>query len=251
MPRPPTTRSKSNKSIDLLSFIHEGMGDMVELKMMKRLAALVTVVLAGVLLSGCQSTGSNPDFQAVELGTPQGSQPEVATNSNPQVGIPNQSVFNIGDLVVVNFSGLSSSELIPPHEERIKEDGNITLPLIGAVHALGKGPGELQKEIRARYVDGKFYNETLNVTVRGQDRFFFVGGEVRGPGRQVYVEGMTVLKAIQSAGDFTDFARKTRVSVTRSDGSKLTINCVKAIENPELDVPVYPGDRVHVPRSWY
>src|SRR5947208_5087199 len=63
-------------------------------------------------------------------------------------------VFAIGNIVTVTFSGVT--ELLPPHEETIKEDSTITLPLIGAVKAAGKSAGELQKEIRDRYVP-KYY----------------------------------------------------------------------------------------------
>ena len=57
--------------------------------------------------------------------------------------------FDPGDLVTVTFSGVT--EPPPPHEERITDDGTITLTLIGAVRAAGKNAGELQKEIRDRY----------------------------------------------------------------------------------------------------
>jgi len=80
-------------------------------------------------------------------------------------------------------------------------------------------------------------------------QFFYVGGEVKVPQRQLYTGPITVLKAIQSCGDFTDFANKKQVSLVRNDGRTLTVNCVKAIKNPTLDLPVYPGDKIHVPRS--
>jgi len=58
------------------------------------------------------------------------------------------------------------------------------------------------------------------------------------------------LKAVSSAGGFTDFAKKTTVTVTRLDGTIFTINCNRAAEKPELDLPVYPGDRVNVARRF-
>ncbi len=71
----------------------------------------------------------------------------------------------IGDLVVVNLSGLP--ETIPPHEERIKEDGTITLPYIGAVKAAEKTPGELQNEIHDLYVPKIYSHLTVTVTIAG------------------------------------------------------------------------------------
>ena len=77
---------------------------------------------------------------------------------------------------------------------------------------------------------------------------FYVGGEVKNQGRISYIGPITVLKAIQSAGDFTDFAQRKRVKLTRLNGKTETINCIKAREDPRLDLPVFPGDTIHVPR---
>jgi protein involved in polysaccharide export with SLBB domain len=70
----------------------------------------------------------------------------------------------------------------PPtdQDERIKEDGMINLQFIGAVQAAGKTSGQLQKEIQDAYVPRLF--QRLTVTVRTEERMFFVDGEVRSPG---------------------------------------------------------------------
>ena len=135
---------------------------------------------------------------------------------------------------------------MPAFEERVKEDGTITLIENQNFTAAGKTRGQLEKDIRNAYVP-KYYVK-MTVTVKPQERLFYVGGEVRQPGRVAYGGPLTVLKAIQSAGDFTDFANKKRVHLTRMTGKKETINCIKARERPELDLPVYPGDTIHVPR---
>jgi len=153
--------------------------------------------------------------------------------------------LRIGDGLRVDFSGLSV--LIPSHEEQIKDDGTITLPLIGMVQAAGKTAAELQREIWSLYVP-KYYVK-LTVVVRTAERFYYVGGEVKMPNRQAYVGGVTVLKAIQSAGDFTDFANKKRVRLMRVNGKIEIIDCNKARKNPKLDLPIYPGDTIHVDRS--
>lgn len=152
--------------------------------------------------------------------------------------------FRVGDMVTVTFSGVS--EVIPPHEERIKDDGTITMHLIGSVVAKGKTPGELQKEIQDRY---RKYYPNIVVTVRMFELFYYVGGEVRSPARVPWGGEITVTRAIQSVGDFTDFAAKTKVQLIRANGTTITVNCKKAIKRPELDPKVLPGDKIHVPRS--
>src|SRR5207247_4576738 len=119
------------------------------------------------------------------------------------------------------------------------EDGDITLLLNETFHAVGKRHGELEKEIRVRYVPA--YYRYLTVTIKPQDRFYFVDGEVKAPGRQVYVGPMTVTKAIGSCGDFTDYANRKKVKVTRGDGRMEIVNCKEAINVPSKDLPIYPG----------
>jgi polysaccharide export outer membrane protein len=197
------------------------------------------------VLSGCIALQDEPVFSEA---------PPVSATAAPaadgtSAAAPGDQIsdrYRVGDLVTVKFSGVQ--ELIPPHEERIKEDGSITLHLIGSVIATGKNSGELQQEIQARY---QKYYRGLVVTVVSLDRFFYVGGEVKSPGRQPWVGALTVTQAIQVAGDFTDFANKKKVQLTRADGSTLTVNCVKALKDPKLDPRVMPGDKVSVPRRWW
>ena len=153
--------------------------------------------------------------------------------------------FRVGDTVVVTFTG--TPEAIDPHEEAIKEDGNITLPLIGQIYAVGKTAGELQNEIYTNYVP-KYYMR-MTVTVKSGDRVYYVGGEVKGGGRQLYLGDTTVTKAIQSAGGLTDFANHSKVWLTRaSNGQRIRVDYDKALQNPSKDPPVYPDDQIVVYR---
>lgn len=197
--------------------------------------------LAGLLLAGlaCWTGCAILDGGTGRAGAP-------AADSRFQAA-PTLDRFNVGDLVVVIFSGLDTP--IPPHEERVKEDGTITMTHLGPISARGKTPGELQREIREEYINRGIFTSHLNVTVQAMDRFFFVGGQVRNPNRFPFTEGMTVLKAIQSAGDFNEFARRGRVQVTRIDGSTFIVDGNRALRNPEYDVPIHPGDRIDVPRG--
>jgi len=149
------------------------------------------------------------------------------------------------DLVSVIFTGVFD----PParHDERITENGFINLYLIGQVQAAGKSPAQLQDEIRKRYVP-QYYRDSLTVTVAAENRNYFVSGEVKAESHQPYLGETTVLKAIAAAGGFTDFAKKTRVRLTRINGEKWLIDADEARLNPDLDPPVYPGDIIFVPR---
>ena len=151
--------------------------------------------------------------------------------------------FHVGETVSIIFSGIP--DILPPHEEQIKEDGTITPPLIGPVRAVGKTAGELQTEIHDLYVP-KYYVR-LNVVVKPGDLIYYVRGEVKQPGREIYVGKTTVTKAITSAGDFTDYASHN-VKLIRANGNVIKVNVDKALEDPTLDPQIYPGDQVTVDR---
>jgi protein involved in polysaccharide export with SLBB domain len=199
---------------------------MGQINFLKRMAPCLMGVAVLFLLAGCETGGGLNGRE---------------NKRNPSTKIP----FQVGELVSVKFSGVDTA--IPEHEERIKEDGTITLAQIGAVKAEGKTPGELQRDIRAHYVP-KYYSESFTVTVRSQDRFFYVGGEVKLNNRYPWIEGMTVVKAIQNAGGLTEWAKASKVRVTGQDGKTFLVNYSNALVKPELDIPVEPNDTINIPR---
>ena len=159
---------------------------------------------------------------------------------------PSTDLLRPGDLLVITFSGVSSP--LPAHQDRVRDDGKITLPDIGDIQAAGKMRAQLQQDIHDAYVP-KLYKQ-LTVNVNPDVRYFFVGGEVKREGNYPYMGNqLTVLKAINAAGGFDVFAQKKKVQLTRSDGTKpIIIDCVKAQKNTKLDLLIYPDDRIFVPR---
>lgn len=222
------------------------------MKLFWRRSGLGSVISCGALLGGLLFSGCAAPEEPVFLSDPAITGVPAATGAPTAAGTPTamplarvqSDTFSLGDQVIVIFSEPS----MQPHEERIKEDGTITLHLIGPVKAVGKSPGELQKEIQGLYVPKYFQPGRLTVTVKSQERAYYVGGEVRNSNRYIYIGAITVTKAIQAAGDFTDFANKKKVRLTRVDGNKITVNCKKALEDSTLDPPVFPGDKIEVPR---
>ena len=150
----------------------------------------------------------------------------------------------VGDKIEIAFSDIP--EMFPVMVQRVREDGSITLPLGVRVEAANKKATELQDAIVQAYVPKYF--KRLSVSVRLEERVFYVGGQVRQPNRYVFLGEMTVLGAVKVAGDFTEFAKRTAVKVTRADGTEITVDCKKALKNSKHDLPIYPGDKIDVPR---
>jgi protein involved in polysaccharide export with SLBB domain len=205
-----------------------------------------SLLALAVVLSGCQ-TGPTPTFSSGGGGfDPLFAADPLSPGAGGGTNDNRRWVFNPEDNINITFIGPEGT-LIPPFDGRISEQGTITLPLIGTVQAAGKTAAEIERDIHKAYVPQ--YYLRLTVTVRGQARFYFVGGEVKVPNRYEWTGELTVTKAIQTAGDFTDWANKKNVTVTRADGSTIrSINCVKILEGKSPDVPVYAGDKIHVRR---
>lgn len=205
-------------------------------------------LLAGVMVlaSGCATT-PDPVFTSDPVAAPQFRQ---LGQTNPGPGPTSESGvrFEVGNLVIITFS--DTPEPLAPHDETIKEDGSITLPLIGSVKAVGKLAGELQKEIQGLYVPKYYVRLTVNVKPSQPDRFYSVLGEVRQPGQKPYVGLITVTKAIGGAGGLAEFASKKKITLIRANGMKFKVNYNDAISNPKDDPQVFPGDSINVEKSW-
>ena len=224
--------------------------------------AVCGLLLGGLCLSGCRTQPQGQQFAEVppDLTATSGVSPAtsstspaaapaakpVAVSAATSGSVPETEVLRVGDSLTITFT--DTPVPIPNFDEKIREDGTITLTLNKTFTAAGKSRGDLEKEIRACYVPN--YYKYMTVTVKQQEatRWYYVGGEVKVPARQMYAGRITVLKAIASVGGFTDFAKKKKVKLTRVDGRTQTVNCNKALENPSLDPEIYPGDTVHVPR---
>jgi protein involved in polysaccharide export with SLBB domain len=176
-----------------------------------------------------------------------GDTPPVGTVPNSAQKSPVASSLRVGDFVTITFADTPNPIL--PQKLQIGEEGTLTLPLNVRVQAVGKSPRALEQEIRSEYVPR--YYRFLTVTVQTEQRAYFVGGEVKLANRFPYIGEMTVLRAIQSAGDFTDFANRKKIELIRENGKRYQINWNKAIKDPTLDLPVYPNDQIIVhKRIW-
>jgi polysaccharide export outer membrane protein len=192
------------------------------------------LLIAGLCLAGCHT------HTPKKSSAPAPGNPLEGSSLEPEV-------FHAGDSLTVTFSDLPTPTA--PFQAKLKDDGTITLLLNQPFTAAGKTRGDLEKEIRERYVPRYYKYMTVTITREVQTLFYYLDGEVKAPNRQIYISRITVLKAIASAGGFTEYAKKKAVKLTRLDGRKITINWYKALEDPSLDLEVYPGDKIYVPRK--
>ena len=196
----------------------------------KEMCALV--LLMAVLCGGCQ--------MGIGQATPQ-TAPATGTNGGFSI-----DRIAVGDVIRVMYE---ASVQIAPTEIQVPETGLVTIHMGEQVQVAGKMAADVSKDIRDLFTVKKQMYKRLSVNVQVLGRTFSVGGEVRTSGSFPFDGGMTVLKAINRAGGFTEYANRREVRVTRVNGQQVTVDCKAAMKKPELDVPLYPGDRIEVVRS--
>jgi protein involved in polysaccharide export with SLBB domain len=195
-----------------------------------RRAGCLALALAMGILTGCGTLDPQTDDT-----------PPPSTTAEPR------NSLRVGDELTVLFSGINN----PPDafRGRIREDGTINLPFDVSITAKDKTPAQIETIIHDKYVPR--YYQRLNVTVSAENRFFYVDGYVKNPDRHVFAGEMTVLKAIAAAKGFNEFANRKKVKLTRTNGQSFIVNAEKALSKPQLDLPVYPGDHIFVPRKFF
>ena len=187
----------------------------------------------------------SPPTSAQPATPPQDVPVGVAPVVSPKDALAASSMLRSGDTIVISFSDIPPPGILPITTE-LGADGKITLPFNIIVQAIGKTTRQLEQEIRSEYVPKYF--RYLTVTVKTEMRFFHVGGEVKVPAAIPYRSKTSVLRAVEAAGGFTDFAKRSKVLLTRANGEKHTINADKARGDLNKDLEVYPGDYIYVPR---
>ena len=145
--------------------------------------------------------------------------------------------LGVGDKVRVTVYG--EKELSGDFD--VNDQGEVTLPLIGAVRVAGKSVGDAETVITSAYGKNYLVNPHVNLQVMNY-RPFFILGEVKNPGSYPYVNGMTVVNAVALAGGYTPRANVKGIAVKRGSASDAQVN---------EDSGVLPGDIIRVPERFF
>lgn len=109
---------------------------------------------------------------------------------------------------------------IAPRQQtyRVDSAGDIDFPLIGKIHVAGMNIEQLQAYLTGR-ISATVNDPIVNVALDTQ--LVTVAGEVHAPGRVDIHNRLTILEALASVGDLTEYGERTNVLIIREvDGQR-------------------------------
>lgn len=201
-----------------------------------RLAKFIAALAALAIITGCQTKNSASD-KAVQ-----------------QTADTNQVVIlREGDVLKISFPGSPSLNTV----QTIRNDGIVSLPLVGDVKAAGDTPAGFDQKLMDLYAS-QLTTKDVSVEVQSSAYPIYVTGAVLRPGKIMSDHPITALEAVMEAGGF-DYEKadmKAVVVIRKEEGGtkKYTLN-LKAVMDGKTGVPFYlkPSDIIFVQEkfTWF
>jgi len=141
----------------------------------------------------------------------------------------------------------------------VKPDGKITTRLVENIEASGKTASQLARDIEkaySQYVKSAVVSVIVNNFVGVPYQQVRVVGEAQKPLAVPYRKHMTVLDAMIEVGGLTDFASGNKAVLVRNFEGKrevLQLRLDDLLKDGDIsaNAPMYPGDIVIIPESWF
>lgn len=178
---------------------------------------------------------------------------DVANFAAPDAptAVASEAAYKLAPLDTVSVNVFQVGDL--SREYTIDLGGQLSMPLIGSVDAVGLTTNELARALEARL--GARYLQNPNITVSLKEsarRVITVDGSVRQPGIFPAIGPMTLIQAIALARGTDDIANPHRVAIFRMIGGKrmaAAFDLVSIRRGEAPDPAVYAGDTIVVDGS--
>ncbi len=151
-----------------------------------------------------------------------------------------------GGLFLPDDAGARPGNFVQLPQQRIDQDGRITVPFAGVIQAAGQTPAAVEQTIRERLQDRAIEPEISVEIVEQNFSRVSVVGAVGAPGVYPLREGgVRILEAIAAAGSLSGPASGTFVELQRGNQS-VKVSYRAITENPRENIFLAPGDVVEV-----
>jgi polysaccharide export outer membrane protein len=214
-------------------------------------AVWVLGLLAGWAgLCGCQSRPRPSDSAPILTPSPIISTTPVSATSTAETNSPSM-VLREGDTVRIAFPGAPSLDTI----QVIRQDGKITLDMVGEMKAAGLTPKELEQQLLKAYYDQLVVKE-VTVTVQASQFVVYVTGAVLRPGKLISDRVETPLEAVIEAGIDNSKSNLKKVVIIRentengrTESFKLNLDDVMK-GRPTVPFTLKSMDKIYVPEKF-
>jgi len=210
-----------------------------------------------------------PDGDTLSVRLDGGFPAEPLIPGSPHEPIPKPTVGQATPALAGTLSGFQSSDYVIGSEDlleinvfeqpelnrtvRVAGEGTIRMPLVGVIPVSGLTTQEAEAKLRDLLAENYLTDPQISIFVKeAKSKKISVVGAVEKPGTIEMLGRRTLLEAISEAGGLTQQAgsdlyvlrpdpsgASTRIDVDLDD---LMIN-----GNPELNIPILPGDVVNIP----
>ena len=140
----------------------------------------------------------------------------------------------------------------------MQDSGEIELPYVGRMMAVGKTCKELAVEIKAALEKDYYKKATVVMSMSVASPILgrvYIWGQVhnQGPLDIQVNENLTAGQAIMRAGGFADFANQRKVRVIRSAMPAVTLDMEQILNEGKTgkDIVLQPGDLIIVPSKLF
>ena len=199
------------------------------------------------LLSGsagyAQQPATAPVAEADKAAPGKPAADDTASNSQYRIGA--------GDVLSITVWNEAAASV--PSGVVVRPDGKISLPLVKELDALGLTPKELEKILTAK-LERFIHAPDVSVVVKEiRSKKVYLVGAVSKVGAVSMQSSMTVLQVLAEAGGPTDFAKKKKIYILRTENGKqvkLPFDYAAVIkgEHMEQNIVMMPDDTIVVPQ---
>jgi len=210
--------------------------------MASRIVRSSLVALLLLLLAACNSSGGTRNMAASGSSLPA---PDTTSASGAYQGATD---YRIGaqDLLAISVFGVQDRN----KEVRVNSNGQISLPLIGAVMAGGRTIPELEAELARKYSDGYLQKPQVSVFVKEfTSQRVTLEGAIAKPGIYPITGKTTLLQAIALAGGIDDKTADLGgiVLMRQVDGKRMAAAYdLRQVRKGVVDDPLIYGDDIIV-----
>ncbi|MDX1982289.1 MAG: polysaccharide biosynthesis/export family protein [Bryobacteraceae bacterium] len=197
-----------------------------------------------------EPTAAAPSSAPPAPETPSAAPAPAAEPPAPAVALPDGYTIGAGDVLRIDVWDEPKASV---GGAVVRPDGRIGMPLLKEVELLGLTPGQAEQLITSRLstlIPGA--DVTVVVTAINSKKIYVIGG-VKREGPIPYTYRMTVLQALSEAGGLSDYAKRKKIYILRTQNGKeyrlpFDYDAVLRGEKMELNIIMLPSDTLIVPR---